>query len=691
MPKSFVEALKAKYCEEDDDTSNFIVSFVFTNRPRKNSGCEGDAELSYLTSVVLSMGGVTHAGIPSEGLTSLCPNITDLDLSNNLIGCWHEVISIFRALDNLKFVNLSGNNLKDPKKSLTKLSDVTFGIENLVLNNTCVSWEDIAMVTGRLPCLTELHASKNGYEDIPLSGKLLARCLPRLQTLHLTDNKFTRWEQVACLCLLPKLQTLMLSENPLTDIKYTVEGYVDDQEEASEKMEPGPESSPDECAMEHQEIVDQILDQLIQDTINSTQDQGVQTSAEVGTSTATTSTTATTVADPASYDSGMEDSQPNTPRHDRRHRLASQGSEDGDLYGLADSGFGCTKQGAEEGDSMPKGSPSNRQLLNGGTLPDISEHGAPRVSPRNSKPKRSKHRKLHKHSSPEREAPAEDVETKIDVNTDKFAYFEVTWDADDEAIGHEEDDTPLPGNRWEDKDFPTKEEESMQGGEEECVPWVPFLHLKVLCVTKTLISGWADVEAVRMFPCLESLRIKGIPFMRDLAADERRKLLVASLPKIRLLNGSEIQDEEREKSERFFIRHFHDQQEPPAWIEQLIERHGVLKPIVDVNIGRGFRKYAFLSFIYKGSCIHQDNISIIQYVGDLRKYCAKLVKKHYGMLSLYHVPKAPGPSGLQEYNHLIQDLLPMSRYDMEDGDEIHIDTKHNAHTNYAAITFLGAR
>ena len=53
------------------------------------------------------------------------------------------------------------------QQSLAKLSGETFGIENLVLNNTKVPWEDIVEVASCLPHLRELHASQNG-EQVPL-------------------------------------------------------------------------------------------------------------------------------------------------------------------------------------------------------------------------------------------------------------------------------------------------------------------------------------------------------------------------------------------------------------------------------------------------------------------------------------------------------------------------------------------
>lgn len=56
---------------------------------------------------------------------------------------------------------------------------------------------------------------------------------------------------------------------------------------------------------------------------------------------------------------------------------------------------------------------------------------------------------------------------------------------------------------------------------------------------------------------------------------------VDSLPNIKMLNGSEIKEEEREKSERFFIRHFDEHPEPPPWIEDLVQRHGELQLMIE--------------------------------------------------------------------------------------------------------------
>lgn len=57
------------------------------------------------------------AGLPNEGLKSLCPNVVDLDLSDNLLGDWGEILSILEQLPCLKFVSIARNVLNDKNVS----------------------------------------------------------------------------------------------------------------------------------------------------------------------------------------------------------------------------------------------------------------------------------------------------------------------------------------------------------------------------------------------------------------------------------------------------------------------------------------------------------------------------------------------------------------------------------------------
>ena len=53
----------------------------------------------------------------SSGLADLCPNVVDLDLSGNLLESWEEILPIISQLQNLKFVNLARNKIKNNKVS----------------------------------------------------------------------------------------------------------------------------------------------------------------------------------------------------------------------------------------------------------------------------------------------------------------------------------------------------------------------------------------------------------------------------------------------------------------------------------------------------------------------------------------------------------------------------------------------
>ena len=68
---------------------------------------------SVLMVQVLDHQDITHAGVPPQGLCSLCPAVVDLDLSNNLIDNWGEVLILMEHLPHMKFLNIARNPLKN--------------------------------------------------------------------------------------------------------------------------------------------------------------------------------------------------------------------------------------------------------------------------------------------------------------------------------------------------------------------------------------------------------------------------------------------------------------------------------------------------------------------------------------------------------------------------------------------------
>ena len=60
---------------------------------------------------MLSNRRVSTGGLPDTGLRTLCPNVTDLDLSSNLLESWAELLPLLSELHHLKFLNLSRNHI----------------------------------------------------------------------------------------------------------------------------------------------------------------------------------------------------------------------------------------------------------------------------------------------------------------------------------------------------------------------------------------------------------------------------------------------------------------------------------------------------------------------------------------------------------------------------------------------------
>ena len=62
-------------------------------------------------------------------------------------------------------------------------------------------------------------------------------------------------------------------------------------------------------------------------------------------------------------------------------------------------------------------------------------------------------------------------------------------------------------------------------------------------------------------------------------------MLIARLPNVQILNGGDkIPDNEREDAERAFIRFYMDEEEKPKRYHELVEIHGRLDPLVNVDM-----------------------------------------------------------------------------------------------------------
>eukprot|EP00111_Clytia_hemisphaerica_P017479 TCONS_00051733-protein len=117
-----------------------------------------------------------------------------------------------------------------------------------------------------------------------------------------------------------------------------------------------------------------------------------------------------------------------------------------------------------------------------------------------------------------------------------------------------------------------------------------FCHLKNLNIMECPIDDWESIENLQHLPQLRELRIKGCPIYakKSLTEKQQRCLTVARLPNVTKLNGSNVEDEEREDAERLFIRFHMKGENKPTRYQDLIQTYGKLDELAEVNFDRSF-------------------------------------------------------------------------------------------------------
>eukprot|EP01061_Rhynchopus_euleeides_P021986 TRINITY_DN35868_c0_g1_i1.p1 TRINITY_DN35868_c0_g1~~TRINITY_DN35868_c0_g1_i1.p1 ORF type:complete len:646 (+),score=108.83 TRINITY_DN35868_c0_g1_i1:298-2235(+) len=107
--------------------------------------------------------------------------------------------------------------------------------------------------------------------------------------------------------------------------------------------------------------------------------------------------------------------------------------------------------------------------------------------------------------------------------------------------------------------------------------------LKRLYLRKSSIAEWGCVDQLAGYDIVD-LSMVEVPLTDPLTSHERRCLLIARVPSLKVLNRGSVSNSERENSERFAVRHFHGQPNPPEVVLRLREKHGDLLPLSDVDL-----------------------------------------------------------------------------------------------------------
>lgn len=114
--------------------------------------------------------------------------------------------------------------------------------------------------------------------------------------------------------------------------------------------------------------------------------------------------------------------------------------------------------------------------------------------------------------------------------------------------------------------------------------------LSNLVLSETNVSHVDELFALeRKCPSLKELKLLEVPLVTDLPDNIGREIIVASLPQLSTLNGSKISEDEMEKAERVFVRHYRGcdtmSQRLQEHFDKLVTKHGLLEPFRKINLG----------------------------------------------------------------------------------------------------------
>ena len=206
-----------------------------------------------------------------------------------------------------------------------------------------------------------------------------------------------------------------------------------------------------------------------------------------------------------------------------------------------------------------------------------------------------------------------------------------------------------------------------------------FPKLATLSISQTKVNNWDSIDLLRKFPALNDIRLVKIPLLEKHSEDERRKLLIARLPNAKKLNGSVINETEREEAERMFIRYHMDHESLPERYHELVEIHGQLQPLVDIDLSR--RDLADLIIHFEDINPFIMKVDLDQTVKDFKKLLGDRLGQSCARLRIFYRDNDEEVYGERNDEELRKPYKQLYTYRMKDGDEILVVMRPKEYAN----------
>ncbi|CAH1254869.1 TBCEL [Branchiostoma lanceolatum] len=200
-----------------------------------------------------------------------------------------------------------------------------------------------------------------------------------------------------------------------------------------------------------------------------------------------------------------------------------------------------------------------------------------------------------------------------------------------------------------------------------------FLCLQKLNISNTGVGSWESLEKFNSLQQLKDVRMLGVPLLDDIADEKlRRKMVIARMPHIVRLNGSSVSEEEREDAERAFIRHFLDSEVKPERYHALVDIHGVLDPLVEIDLTPQTTVHVKVKFEGEGHAekVKVMDLNIQQTLKEFKRSLKDWVGLPPNKIRVIHVDTGINFDGHVCYQEELKYDKTLYAYHIKDGDEI---------------------
>lgn len=156
--------------------------------------------------------------------------MAELDLTDNLISDWQQVLSLLDTFPSLEFLNLSNNMLNHPIDPEAILNSPVGGkklpMRKFALNGNRVDWSTVSLLTRLMPDLEELYLSTNNLgnprdgDNNNVADEDIVFKHGSIRQLFLSCNPLDNFDEISehVVMRCPNLQLLSLAECPVNTV-----------------------------------------------------------------------------------------------------------------------------------------------------------------------------------------------------------------------------------------------------------------------------------------------------------------------------------------------------------------------------------------------------------------------------------------------------------------------------------------